>query len=287
MVDSLAVEADTASTYEPADSIYDDGGRFTIKPFPFGMGEEIVFHVSFGFIPAGKARIAILDTTTINGQLCWRAVSSARSARGFDIIFKVRDSVETWVDADSLYSHRFHKKLHEGPYRDEKWVHFNLADSLAPWWDDGVEKEPKRVEPRIQDVGSAGYKVRMMDMAKGDTLRIRVHDVKKTYNLLVIVHAVDSVETDIGTFECFKLEPVLQSGGIFKKEKGARVFVWITTDSLHIPVKMETKVSFGTVTAVIESYTPGKPFSPFEQTAADSLTNSEQENVPLPNRRSE
>lgn len=220
------------------------------------LGEQIDFHVAFGIVPAGKARLQVLDTTYVHGQLAVHALSTARSAKSFDLVFKVRDSIETWFDADSIYALRFHKQLREGPYRDEKIVDYILEESLVKWSDDGKSKPDIHVEPRVQDVLSAGYKARTLPMAVGDTFSIRTHDVNKTYDLMVIVHKRETVETPAGVFDCFKVEPVLRSGGLFKKEKGARVFVWVTADERRIPVQMESKVSFGTITAVMEAYTP-------------------------------
>jgi hypothetical protein len=226
------------------------------RPIPFGLGEQIVMHVSFGIIPAGKAKLEVVDTVRIDDQLTYHVVSTARSAKGFDWIYKVRDSIETWIDADSIYTHKFRKKLREGNYKDEKLVLFNLADSTVSWWDDGNSRDPIEVEPYIQDVFSAGFKTRTLPLVVGDTLYIRTHDVKKTYDLLVIVHARETVETLAGTFDCFKCEPIQKSGGLFKKERKARLFVWVTTDDRRIPVMMTSKASFGTFTVQLESYTP-------------------------------
>jgi len=223
------------------------------------IGERIDFRVAFGIVPAGKARVEVLDTVQVNGQLAIHAISTARSAKSFDFVFKVRDSIETWFDADSIYTLRFRKKLREGHYRDEKHVEFVLADSLVRWSDDGREKPDIKVAPRVQDVLSAGYRARLLPFAVGDTFSIRTHDVNKTYDLMAIVHARETVETPSGTFDCYKVEPVLRSGGLFKKEKGARVFVWVTADERRIPGQMQSKVSFGAITAVMESYTP--PYS--------------------------
>lgn len=239
------------------ETIFADVNTTPPERIPFGVGEVIDFHVMFGLVPAGKARMSVVGLDTVNGQAAYHAISTAQSAKAYDVVFKVRDSVETWFDADTVYSHFFRKRLREGPYRDEKIVSYDLENHRVRWWDDGVSKPDLTVPPRVQDVLSAGYKVRTLSMAVGDTIAVRTHDVNKTYDLLVIVHSKEKVETDIGTFECFKVEPVLRSGGIFKKEKGARVFVWVTTDVRRIPVKMQSKVSFGSITAIISGYKPG------------------------------
>lgn len=229
-----------------------------IPPFiPFSQGEKMVYHVSFGAVPAGKAQLEVLDTVLVDGQWAWRVQSSARSAKGFDWVFKVRDTITTWVDTDSIYSHRFHKRLMEGFYKDEKLVKFELADSLARWWDEGKEKDPRKVEPRVQDVLSAGYRTRTVNLSVGDTIAIRTHDVKKTYDLLVFVLARDTIQTLAGEFDCFVCEPILKSGGLFQKERKAHVYVWVTADERRIPVVMSSKVSFGSFTVELEEYEPG------------------------------
>lgn len=249
-----SLREEVATTSESADGA--DSLESAVPSFIPWIGEVMDYYVALGIIPAGKARLAVLDTVSLDGHLTIHAMSTARSAKGYDLVFKVRDTVETWFDADSIYALRSRKKLQEGRYRDEKYVEFSLADSIVRWWDDGVRKPDLSVPPRVQDVLSAGFYARTLSLVVGDTLSIPTHDVNKTYDLLVIVHSRENVETLAGRFDAFKVEPVLRSGGLFKKEKGARVFVWVTADERRILVKMESRVSFGIITAELESYTP-------------------------------
>lgn len=231
----------------------------TIITPEYWLGEEMEYKVVFGFVPAGKAKLAVLDTTRLNGELVMRAMSSARSAKAYDLIFKVRDTIETWIDADSVYTHQFRKRLHEGTYNDDKLVKFDLAEWLVHWWDDGKAKPVIAVPPRVQDVLSAGFKARLLPLAVGDTMYITTHDVNKTYDLMVITHARETVECELGSFDCLKVEPVFRSGGLFKKERGARVYVWVTNDQYRIPIRMQSRVSFGSFMAVLDNYRP--PYS--------------------------
>jgi len=222
------------------------------------IGEQINYRVSFGVIPAGAARLAVLDTTRIEDQLVVHAISTARSAKAFDIVYRVRDSVQTWFDADSVYSLRFEKKLSEGRYRDDVTVVYEPGRGRASLWQKGREKPKQTLYERVVDVLAAGYKARTVPLAVGDTLSFKTHDVDKVYDLLVFVRGRETVETPVGKFDCFKVEPVLRSGGLFQKEKSARVFIWVTADSRRIPVQMQSKVSFGSVTAVMDDYVPGR-----------------------------
>jgi hypothetical protein len=224
---------------------------------PFGVGESLEYHVRYGVIPAGEARIAILDTVTVDNHLCFHAVSQARSAKAFDIIFKVRDNVETWFDYDSLYTHRFRKRLNEGRYHDDKIVNYRYDEGVAQLIDDGDRKGNYPIPPWVQDALSALFWVRTLPFAEDTVLVVPTHDVNKTYNLQVVVGEKEMVTTPAGNFECYKVEPRLESGGIFKKDKGGRIWIWFTADDRKLPVLMQSKVFFGHVTAELETYTPG------------------------------
>ncbi|MBM3324663.1 MAG: DUF3108 domain-containing protein [Calditrichaeota bacterium] len=226
---------------------------------PFGVGESLEYNVRYGVIPAGKARIAILDTMTVRNKLCFHAVSQARSAKAFDVVFKVRDNVETWFDYDSLYTHRFRKRLHEGRYRDDKIVDYRYGEGIARLNDDGEHKGDYPIPAWVQDALSALFWVRTLPFREDTTLVIPTHDINKTYNLQVVIGPKETVSTPAGDFECYQVEPRLESGGIFKKDKGARIWIWFTADERKLPVLMKSKVFFGHVTAELESYTPGAP----------------------------
>lgn len=225
---------------------------------PFAVGESLEYHVRYGVIPAGKARIALLDTEIVRGKVCYHAVSQARSAKAFDIVFKVRDKVETWFDCDSLYSHRFHKRLQEGGYRDFKTVDNYYNKGIARLIDDGEFKGDYPIPPWVQDALSALFWVRTLPFAEDTVLIVPTHDVRKTYDLRVVIGKKECVTTPAGEFECYKVEPRLESGGIFKKDKGARIWIWFTADDRKLPVLMQSKVFFGHITAELEDYRSGK-----------------------------
>ncbi len=226
---------------------------------PFGVGESLEYYVRYGAIPAGKARIAIVDTMTVHDQLCFHAVSQARSAKAFDMVFKVRDNVETWFDCDSLYTHRYRKRLNEGRYHDDKIVDYRYDEGVAQLNDDGDRKGDYPIPAWVQDALSALFWVRTLPFAEDTVLVVPTHDINKTYDLQILIGKKERVTTPAGEFECYKVEPRLESGGIFKKDKGGRIWIWFTADDRKLPVLMQSKVFFGHVTAELETYTPGTP----------------------------
>ena len=69
------------------------------------------------------------------------------------------------------------------------------------------------------------------------------------------IHKGETVKAPAGKFRCFVVDPHLQSVGVFN-QKG-RMRVWITADRKRMPVKLESKVTFGAFEAVLIGYRSG------------------------------
>jgi hypothetical protein len=115
----------------------------------------------------------------------------------------------------------------------------------------------------VQDVLSAFYWVRTQDFKVGDVLEVEAMDNLKTYRLAVKVLDREKVKVKAGTFDCFKIQPVLLGEGLFKAK--GEVFIWVTADEARIPVMMKSKIFIGSISAKMINYTPAS-------TPADSLS---------------
>ncbi|HDH58008.1 MAG TPA: DUF3108 domain-containing protein, partial [Bacteroidetes bacterium] len=98
---------------------------------------------------------------------------------------------------------------------------------------------------------------RLQPIEVGQSVYIQVHDIRKTYPLKVDILARETVETPAGIFDCIKVEPVLESAGIFKSK--GRIFLWFTDDERRMPVILKAKVLIGSITAYLKEYKPGMP----------------------------
>ncbi|MDI6809212.1 MAG: DUF3108 domain-containing protein [Candidatus Eisenbacteria bacterium] len=218
---------------------------------PFKVGERLEFSIQYGPVQAGTASLQISDITDVNGYQCYHISSTAESNKFFSTFFKVRDKVESFMDVNGLFSRRFTKNVSEGAYRLQYRVDFD-HDNLKAVYSDGTTFE---IAPRIQDVLSALYYVRTLDLKVGDTVVIENHTDKKNYPLQVKVYREEEVDTPVGKFRCLLLEPLLQGGGVFQ-QKG-RLLVWVTDDARKVPVLMKSKVVVGSISAVLRKMNLG------------------------------
>lgn len=223
----------------------------------FAPGEQFVYDVYYGVIPAGSAGIELLPDTLIYREApCYQIHTWAKSAKAFDIIFKVRDDVLAYMDTRGIFTWYFRKRLKEGKYHDEKIVDYDQRKGWAYMTNDGVPEDTSRIPLFVQDAISALYYFRLHDLEVGGMLNIPIHDIRKTYPMKIEIQGRETVETPAGSFDCYKVEPTLESAGIFKSK--GRIWIWFTADERKIPVMMRTKVLIGSITAYLKEYVPGK-----------------------------
>ena len=217
----------------------------------YGPGEKLVFTVSYGPMDAGTATMEVLGMTKIRDRLAYHLKTTARTNQFFSFFFKVEDVVESFMDAQTFTSLRFEKHLQEGNFKADQWMVFDPDSNLAIYNDD----RRFRTYPNAQDILSVLYYFRSLTFSVGDTVFIPTHADRKNYPLEVVVHRVDVVTVPAGTFVCWVVEPFLQTTGIFQ-QKG-KIVVWLTRNQYKIPVKMETEIVIGSITADLMEYKLG------------------------------
>lgn len=215
---------------------------------PFGVGERFVYAVQYGLVTAGEATLEVRNVAEIRDTACYRIVSDARTNDFFSKFFKVRDRYESYLDTTELYSLRYEKHVREGKFKRDETVEFDQVAHLAVYGDRTVP-----IAPRTQDVLSALYYVRTLQLEEGQAVALANHTDGKNYPLIVKVHRRERVTVDAGTFDCLVVEPILRGPAIFT-QKG-RLTVWVTDDKHRMPVLMKSKVVIGHVSAVLKEYT--------------------------------
>ncbi|MCD6117761.1 DUF3108 domain-containing protein [bacterium] len=243
--DTLAVEADTAFSVPDSVKMINEA---------FGIGEDLVFDIGYGIIKAGTATMSIPDTERVKGRLCFHIITTANSNKFISAFFKVRDSVETFIDTEGLFPWKFVKKIREGRYRSEKYVEYDQVNHVV------IEnkRDTLRVGSFIQGVLSSFYYTRLMELKPGIYFDIDNYGDGKLYPLRVFVRKRQKVKVPAGTFKCIVVEPVMRVEGIFK-QKG-KLTIWLTDDESRMPVLMKSKALIGSVSVKLRKFKRGKIF---------------------------
>lgn len=220
---------------------------------PFGPGERLAFSINYGLVNGGEGVLSVIGMIDYEGEKCYHIESTALSNRFFSNFYKVRDRVTSYVDADSLFSRYFNKHLREGDYKKDEEVRFDHR-RLKAYYPQDREYD---ITYGVQDVLSAFYYVRTLDLEVGRDVYLAAHSSRKTYDMRVIIHRREMVETDLGTFDCFVVQPIMVGEGLFKQE--GDLVIYITADERRLPVLMKTKLPVGSITASLKEFTLAPP----------------------------
>jgi hypothetical protein len=235
----------------PADSNF----RFANND-AFGLGEKLTFTIGWKMIKAGEATMEVSEIFDHQDRPAYKITTLARSFPFFDSFYKVRDTAESWIDVEGLFTWHFRKKLNEGSYQNEQIQDYDQFRNIV-YSQDTIFTVPRYV----QDVLSSLYFVRTMDLQVGDTVYLDNFAKIKCYPLRVIIHSKEIVEVPAGKFKCIKVEPLLQAAGLFKHE--GSLTVWLTDDRLKMPVLMKSKVLVGSIDAELTDYEIGELYDDY------------------------
>ena len=218
------------------------------KRLPFEVGETLNYSVWYNFIKAGHSSMKLVSVDTVNEVSAFYAVSKTRSGNFLDRIFKIRDSFESWIDRDELFSHKFKKDIREGRYKKKYSVVFNYSDSLAISGDDTTE-----INQPIHDALSIFYYVRAESLWVDRVLPLNHFDNNKFRPYNIIVNRQENVSVPAGKFKCFVLKPYTEKGSLFKYK--GQVTIYISDDQYRLPVMIESEATIGSMLMKLESKT--------------------------------
>jgi hypothetical protein len=218
----------------------------------FGVGEKLEFTVKYGAIAAGNAIMEIPDTAIIDNRNCYRIVSTANSNDFVSVFYKVRDSVQTYLDVPGLFPRKFTKQLREGKYKNDRLTLFDQKNHLAITGKDSIP-----TFAFVQDPLSSLYYIRTQELIPGKDIMVDSHTDRKNYPIKIRVLNRDKVEVPAGSFDCIVIEPVMRSEGIFKAK--GNIKIWLTDDQYKMPVMMRSEVYFlGSINAQLNKFSHGK-----------------------------
>ncbi len=222
-------------------------------PVPFAAGEKLYFELRWGIIPAGKAVLEVASASFKDGSIGYHFSAEASTYPLIDVIYKVRDRVDSFTDRDLKRSF-FYRIENAGRRKKLSEVTFDWSSLKAQYREGGKGREPIAILPGSLDPLSIFYAFRLRELHEGVELSSPVTDGKRCVTGNVRVLKKERISVPAGSFETYLVEPDLKHvRGVFEKSPGARLFVWVTADGHSIPVRIKSKVIVGSFVAELVS----------------------------------
>lgn len=224
-----------------------------IRNTAFMNGESITFKVFYNviglYVDAGTALFST-SLEQMNGRPVYHVVGTGNSNSSYDWIFKVRDRYESYIDTLTMKPYKFIRNIDEGGYKKYENISFNHTAGTAISTQ-GVVKIPAC----IQDVISTIYYARNINFDQykpEDKIPFSMFIDNEVYDLYIRYLGKEVIKTRYGKFSAHKFKPLLIKGTIF--EGGEKMTVWVSDDPNHVPLRIESPISVGTVKVDMMGY---------------------------------
>jgi hypothetical protein len=178
-------------------------------------------------------------------------VSTLKSTRFISLLYPVNEVVETYVDVNGLYPYRYRSRQQEGSYTSDKEILFDRENNTATYINHkaGGKKYISGITAGTQDPLSVIYFLRTLPLKIGESVNIDVHDGRKNWTLVIEILKRERIWTPAGTFNTVKIKALIKYEGLFVNK--GDMFVWFTDDDARIPVRIESKIKIGYITAML------------------------------------
>ena len=213
--------------------------------------EKLVFDLTWTGVKAGTATLE-----TVNDKGRTKIISTARSADWLSIFYTVDDRVESLLRDEQKASpvrlpENYRIRVREGRHRRDKELIFDHSNVQVMFIDHLSHHKQKtyKINEKTHDPLTSFYYVRTLKLEVGKSVYVDVFDSKKLWNVEVQVLRRERIKTELGEFDTLVIKPLMKSEGIFNRK--GEVYIWLTDDKKRIPVKLESKVPIGSITATL------------------------------------
>lgn len=222
-------------------------------------GENLQYRIHLGFINAAEATIkSSPEISTIGLQTVRKVEIEGKTTGVLELFSPLRDYWSAQLDTESLFPLKTEMRKREGRYRKQETVLYQMDKGFAKI----TSPQNKPVTSTISgpkdllDLISAYYFLRskpVSDKKPGSRWSAQVLVDSKIYELVLVVRAKETIETESGKRASIKTNILLPKNNLFKEEDAIRL--WISDDAYQVPLKVQVNLKIGFLTIDLIDYT--------------------------------
>lgn len=216
----------------------------------FAREEKMTFNLKFGFVKGGEAEMTIKDTV-FNGQKAISYYILAKTTGLAQTLYGVNDYYETIVDAQTRLPLKAIRSVQEGTYQHyNETLFYHDADSIQSK-EAGWSKAPDNLLDIVSVFFYFIYKNPFENLQPGDAVTYPTYHADKISDIRIKFLRNEIVKTEIGSINCYVLNPTIDKGKVLKRAEGVRFYL---SSAKKLPVLISFDMRVGDLKAVITSY---------------------------------
>lgn len=224
----------------------------------YNGGETFRYSVSWMGITAGEL---VMQVTKLENRPQGFALAvTARSAGLLAVFYPVEDSFLTIVEGRSRLPIRHEMQQREGRRQNSRLTLYDQEKFRISMRKNKEPFEVYQVAGPVHNEFSSFFFLRVLPFSGSGPLIVPTFADKKRHEVVVSLEGRETRETVLGPRATIKVRPRLNFKGLYEKMDDP--LVWLTVDPLRIPVRIQSKIVIGSLTADLVEYSGPGPNSP-------------------------
>jgi hypothetical protein len=218
--------------------------------FVYPQHEQLVFNVDWRVFTGGIAKFT-LDQS--NGAL--KISATADTVGAVNMLFAVVDKFQSGFDLKTGCSTGFSKQIQEGHRKIDSDLMLDYAHGKQIQNERNLVKgtathKEANVPACVTDSLSAIFYDQSQPINVGQTIYFPLADSMRTVTVGMKAEAREEIRTPAGTFQTIRVEATADEGVV--KNRG-HIWIWYTDDARHLPVQIQARLLWGTITFRLQS----------------------------------
>ena len=203
------------------------------KPRVF-PGEELILSVRYLGVVAGHVKIITKPMVKIDGKKAWSFKAILKSARFYDFIYSLNDSVETYVTKDDFLPIKYSLLQRETSQNVDDLQLFDQEDLQTYFWYKRIKRGKLKKDHRVafipyysQDSFSALFFTRGLPLQKGRIFEFPIITRAKIWLLKMTVIGEEKIDVAGKTWDALKVKNGNPFPGSVEKKRGYYLLVFL------------------------------------------------------------
>jgi hypothetical protein len=221
-----------------------------IAGFEYPQHQTLTYSVDWRVFTAGTA---VFHLDQVRNLL--KISATANTVGAVNMLFPVVDGFQSGFDLKTGCSTGFDKQTQEGRRKNASDLSFDYAHGKQTRNERNLVKgtathSVTNIPACVTDSLSAMFYTQSQPMAPGQTVDFPLADAMRTVSVGMKVEGREEIKTPAGTFQTIKVQATADEGVV--KNRGS-IWIWYTDDARHLPVQMQARLFWGTITFHLQS----------------------------------
>jgi hypothetical protein len=218
--------------------------------FDYPQHETLTFTVDWRVFTAGTA---VFHLDQVGNVL--KISATADSVGAVNLLFPVVDRFQSGFDLKTGCSTGFNKQIQEGRRKIASELTFDYGHGKQAQNERNLVKgtathKEAAIPACVADSLGAIFYIQSQALTPGQTMYFPLADSMRTVTVGMKTEAKEEIKTPAGTFQTIKVQATADEGVV--KNRGS-IWIWYTDDPRHLPVQMQARLFWGTITFHLQS----------------------------------